>query len=77
MARVYRPTYTDKNGTKKISRVWRIAYKNEHGERVTASGLRDKRAAKTRAATPEHNAERARAGLPASLGFERGHLVPD
>lgn len=75
MASIYRPTYRDpKTGARKKSRVWRIAYLNEHGQRVTIGGFRDKEATKAKAKQLERDAERARAGLP--LADEQRRLQP-
>jgi site-specific recombinase XerC len=65
LASVYRPTYIDKKtGKRKKGKTWRIAYRDENGQRRTTGGFTDKQASLAKGNKLERDAERLRAGLP-------------
>ncbi len=78
MGSIYQPTYRDRHGQPKKSRVWRIAYTDENGQRLNVSGFRDKKASLEKLRQLELRTDRIRAGLPVEgQGAEPSRLIED
>lgn len=65
MGTIWQPTYRDrKTGQQRKSKVWRIAYTDEHGARQNVGGFRDKKASAEKLRQLELRVDRIAAGLP-------------
>jgi integrase len=64
VATIYKSTHKGKDGAILESKIWRINYTDEHGNRRSVAGYRDKGTTEQMARELERNVERIRAGLP-------------
>ena len=64
MGSIYQPSYTDRQGVKRKSKVWRISYKDEAGRWQNVAGYKDKKASQEKLRQLELRTDRIAAGLP-------------